>query len=195
MISFLRGELAEKTPAYVVLDVGGVGYEVFVPLSTYDRLPPAGQPCKLLIHDWHREDAHLLFGFATAAERELFTLLQTVSGIGAKTAVAALSGMTVQELKSAIAGKEPRRLAKIPGIGKKTAERIVVELADKINPLEALDAGAAANPLDAVMRDAVAALCTLGKTPDDALRRVREIAEAPNPPKDAQSFIRLALAK
>ena len=194
MISFLRGEIAEKTPAYVVLDVGGVGYEVFVPLSTYDGLPPAGQRCTLLIHDYHREDAHLLYGFLTPAERELFLLLLNVSGIGAKTAIATLSGMSIPQLKTAIAGKDPKRLSKIPGIGKKTAERIVVELSDKINPLDALGSGPA-NPLDAAMRDAVSALCTLGKSPDEALRRVREIADGPNPPKDAQSFIRLALSK
>lgn len=195
MIAFLRGTIVEKELSYVVLDVGGVGYEVLIPLSTYDVLPSVGAEARLLVHDYLREDAHWLFGFATDDERQLFRLLIDVNGIGVKTACAALGGLPPHELRLAIANRDAKRLAKLPGIGKKTAERIVVELADKINPLEALDAGAAANPLDAVMRDAVAALCTLGKTPDDALRRVREIAEGPTPPKDAQSFIRLALAK
>ena len=141
MIAYLRGTLVEKrltpSPACAVLDVGGVGYETFVPLSTFDALPRVGADFRLLIHDYVREDQHALFGFATEDERDLFRMLQDVSGIGPKTALAALSGMTMRQLKAALAEGDAKALAKIPGIGKRTAERICVELKGKIDPLAA----------------------------------------------------------
>jgi Holliday junction DNA helicase RuvA subunit len=133
MIAFLRGVLDEKQLTYIVLDVGGVGYEVMIPLSTYDTLPPVGSEYRCLIFEHIREDAHLLFGFSTEAEREFFKLLLTVSGVGPKIAIGALGGMTISELRSAIVAKDSKRISKLPGIGKKMAERIVVET-DGENP-------------------------------------------------------------
>ena len=118
-----------------MIDVGGVGYEAFVPLSTFDALPRAGADCRLLVHDYVREDQHALFGFATEDERNLFRMLQDVSGVGPKTALSALSGMPVRLLKAALAEGDAKALAKLPGIGKRTAERICVELKGKIDPL------------------------------------------------------------
>ncbi|MGI5868989.1 MAG: Holliday junction branch migration protein RuvA [Kiritimatiellia bacterium] len=192
MIAFLSGTLFEKTPADVVIDVNGVGYEVLIPLSTYDALPPEGRPCRLLIHDHIREDTHLLFGFATTGERDIFRLLQNVSGIGPKTALGALGGMSVRELRTCIAERDAKRLAKLPGIGKKTAERIAVELHDKIDPLEAF-AAPAESPLSEKFRDAVLALTALGHTQDAAVKTVRAIAQSPNPPQTTEEIVKLAL--
>lgn len=199
MIAFLNGQLVEKQPTSVILDVGGVGYDVAIPLSTYDALPPTGQTCRLLIHDHLREDAHLLFGFATEAERGLFRLLQNVTGIGTKTALGALSGLSPRELKLCIVERNTKRLAQVPGIGKKTAERIVVELADKIDPLDAMAADESrpdgARPsVTAQMRDAVLALCALGQPQDVALKRVQQVVAEPDAPSDTESLIKRALA-
>lgn len=194
MIAFLSGTLFDKSPAQVVLDVNGVGYELLIPLGTYDALPPEGRPCRLLVHDHVREDAHLLFGFATAGERDLFRLLQNVSGIGPKTALGALSGMSVRELRTCIAERDVKRLAKLPGIGKKTAERIAVELNDKINPLEAFAADPAESPLSANCRDAVLALTALGHTQEAAVKAVRAISQSPAPPETTEEIIKLALS-
>ncbi len=194
MIAFLSGILSEKSPAEVVLDVGGVGYELLIPLGTYDALPPEGHPCRLLVHDHVREDAHVLFGFATAAERDLFRLLQNVSGIGPKTALGAISGMSARELRTSIAERDVKRLSKLPGIGKKTAERIAVELHDKIDPLEAFAADAPETPLSANCRDAVLALTALGHTQESAVKAVRAISQSPNPPQTTEEIIKLALS-
>lgn len=197
MIAFLNGILVEKTPAGVLLEVGGVGYELGIPLSTFQTLPPVGRTCRLLVHEHLREDAHLLFGFATEAERKLFRLLQNVSGIGVKTALGALSGMDPRELKRAILARETRQLSRIAGIGKKTAERIVVELADKIDPLEALAADETSgvpSAMTAAMRDAVLALCALGHPQDVALARVRKAAAGADAPPDTETLIRQALS-
>src|SRR5512140_3308878 len=133
MISFLKGKLVEALPTQVVLDVNGVGYEALIPLSSYDKLPQPGQEVKLLTHLAVREDAHTLYGFMTAAERELFRLLiNTVSGIGPKIALNILSGIAVTAFRGAVANGDVKALSQISGVGKKTAERIVVELKDKI---------------------------------------------------------------
>lgn len=194
MIAFLNGTLVEKTPAGVLLEVGGVGYELGIPLSTFQALPPVGRPCRLLVHEHLREDAHLLFGFATEAERKLFRLLQNVSGIGVKTALGALSGMDPRELKRAILARDIRQLSRIAGIGKKTAERIVVELVDKIDPLEALAEDGTPSAMTAAMRDAVLALCALGHPQDVALARVRKAAAGAAAPPDTETLIRQALS-
>lgn len=194
MIAFLSGTLFEKSPAEIILEVHGIGYELLIPLSTYDRLPPEGHPCKLLVHDHIREDAHLLFGFASPSERELFRLLLNVSGIGPKTALSALSGMNPRELRTCIAERNIKRLAKLPGIGKKTAERITVELNDKINPLESFAADPDESPLSANCRDAVLALTALGHTQDAAIKAVRAISQSPNPPQSTEDIIKLALS-
>ncbi|MDF0605665.1 Holliday junction branch migration protein RuvA [Neisseriaceae bacterium TC5R-5] len=132
MIGRLSGNLIEKLPPQVVLDVSGVGYEVDVPMSTFYQLPALGQPTTLFTHLIIREDAHLLFGFANKEERQTFRQLIRVTGIGAKIALALLSGMTADELAVAVAGEDVKRLCAVPGIGKKTAERLVLELRGKL---------------------------------------------------------------
>jgi len=196
MIAFLNGLLVEKEPGGVILDIGGIGYEVAIPFSTYDRLPPTGQTCRLLIHDHLREDLHQLFGFATADERELFRLLQNVSGIGVKTALGALNGISPRELKLAIVERDVKRLSQLPGIGKKTAARIVVELVDKIDPIEAMASdGNPGATVSAQMRDAVLALCALGHAQDVALKKIQQVLAEPDAPDDTESLIRRALAQ
>ncbi len=194
MIAFLNGTVFSRTlspsPACVVLDVGGVGYEVFVPLSTFDALPPEGAACRLLIHDYIREDARTLFGFLTSAEKELFLQLQSVSGVGPKLALSALSAMTVRALRDALIREDARLLARIPGIGKRTAERIIVELKGKINPLLAAaatpdapagapaDGGEAEPDFGQAFQDAVLGLVALGYSQESAVNAVRECARS-----------------
>src|SRR5581483_2099480 len=133
MIHFLQGKLVEALPTQLTLDVHGVGYEVLIPLSSYDKLPQPGGDLKILTHLVVREDAHVLYGFMTAAEREMFRLLiNTVSGIGPKIALNVLSGMSVTALRGAVSNGDVKALSQISGVGRKTAERIVVELKDKI---------------------------------------------------------------
>ncbi|MEO9384928.1 Holliday junction branch migration protein RuvA [Chromobacterium phragmitis] len=132
MIGRLSGKLIEKLPPQVVVDVNGVGYEVDVPMTTFYQLPALGQPCTLFTHLAVREDAHLLYGFASKEERQTFRQLIKVTGIGAKIALAILSGMTADELAVAVASEDIKRLSAVPGIGKKTAERLVLELRGKL---------------------------------------------------------------
>jgi holliday junction DNA helicase RuvA len=132
MIGRLSGTLLEKNPPQILLDVGGVGYEIEVPMSTFYNLPGTGERVSLRTHLAIREDAHVLYGFASEDERMAFRQLLKISGIGARTALAVLSGLSVSELASAVALQESGRLTKIPGIGKKTAERLLLELRDKL---------------------------------------------------------------
>jgi Holliday junction DNA helicase RuvA len=133
MISFLHGKLIEALPTQVTVDVHGVGYEVLIPLSSFDKLPQPGGDVKLLTQLIVREDAHVLYGFASAAERDLFRMLiNNVSGIGPKTALNILSGMNAVAFRGAVANSDVKALSQISGVGRKTAERIVVELRDKI---------------------------------------------------------------
>src|SRR6266481_9035000 len=177
MITFLDGKLVSALPTQATIDVGGVGYEVFIPLSSYDKLPAAGQPIRILTHLAVREDAHVLYGFMTRAERDMFRLLiNNVSGIGPKLALNVLSGMNVTALRGAVAGGDVKTLSQISGVGKKTAERIVVELRDKIGPAGAWEAESARRGLSAVdqkTNDAVLALVALGFKPIDAHEAVR----------------------
>jgi Holliday junction DNA helicase RuvA len=166
MITFLRGKLVEALPTQVVVDVQGIGYEVLIPLSSFDKLPAPGHDVKLLTQLVIREDAHTLYGFMTAAERDLFRLLvHTVSGIGPKIALNILSGINVTAFRGAVAGGDVKALSQISGVGKKTAERIVVELRDKIGAAgiwEAASARRALSPDDQKLNDAVLALMALG---------------------------------
>ncbi len=132
MIGRIAGTLLEKNPPQILVDVGGVGYELDVPMSTFYNLPNLGERVALVTHLVVREDAHLLFGFLSEAERAAFRQLLKISGIGARTALAVLSGLSVGELAQAVARQETGRLTKIPGIGKKTAERLLLELKDKL---------------------------------------------------------------
>ena len=196
MIAFLRGQLVDKQPARVLLDVGGVGYEVFVPLSTFDRLPAVGEPCRLLTYDCVREDAHTLFGFLTVAEQGVFELLLNVSGIGPKTALSALSGLSVRDLKRAVVEGDIKRLSSISGIGRKTAERIVVELRDRISAGEALEAIAGAEELTGdtlLVRDALLALVALGHKQEEARKLVQQ-ALAGGATGSVEAILKRALA-
>lgn len=143
MIGRLTGTLIEKNPPQITLDVQGVGYEVDVPMSTFYNLPATGEKVALHTHLVVREDAHLLFGFATEAERVAFRQLLKISGIGARTALALLSGLSVADLAHAVAAQEAGRLTRIPGIGKKTAERLLLELRDKMAGVVAVAPAAA----------------------------------------------------
>ena len=179
MIVFLDGVLEEKEPTRVVVNVGGVGYEAAIPLSSYDRLPAAGQRVRLLTVPVVREDAHLLFGFTTAAEREAFLQLTSVNGIGPKLGLAVLSGLSVRDLKAAIAAGDVKRLGGISGIGKKTAERLVLEMRDKLGKgdlMESIAGGDVPGPKQAKLRDALLALVSLGHKQADAQRMVRDVA-------------------
>lgn len=197
MIAFLQGILVEKEPAYVVMDVGGVGYEVFIPLSSYERLPAVNTACRILTYDHVREDAHSLYGFMTAEERRMFLLLINVSGIGPKLAMTALSGLSVRDLKAAVAQADVKRLSAVSGIGKKTAERIVLELKDKLSAgesMEAVTGGAAPTEENLRMRDAILALVSLGYKQADAQDLIRKVASA-MPDASLEELVRKALAK
>ncbi len=199
MITFLEGIIEEKQPTHVVMNVGGVGYEVIIPLSSYDRLPAMGERCRILTHDHVREDIHQLFGFMTAEERRVFLLLLNVSGVGPKTALSVLSGMTVRELKVAITGSDVKRLSSISGIGKKTAERMVVELRDKFGAgevLEAATAGAVPPETEIKMRDAVLALISLGYRRAEAQDMVVRVMSDPGLAGDTvEAVVRKALSR
>ncbi len=159
MIGRLTGTLAAKNPPQILLDVQGVGYEVDVPMSTFYNLPGLGEKVTLLTHMAVREDAHLLFGFGSEAERFAFRQLVKISGVGARTALSVLSGLSVADLAHAVAMQEPGRLTKVPGIGKKTAERLLLELKGKL--ADAVPTAAHAQPTDS-RHDILNALLALG---------------------------------
>ncbi len=195
-ITRLRGTLIEKQTTGLVIDCGGVGYGVTVPLSTFDRLPASGDTVNLYIHHLIREDDHLLYGFASERERRFFQTLLGISGIGPKLALGVLSGLTPGELATAIAEGDVRRLSSISGVGKKTAERIIVELKDKVDPLEAIAIRAKETHGEppATLRDAILSLIALGNKPDEA-RAMAQTAYEANPQASVQDLIRLALRK
>ncbi len=161
MISYVRGVLDSKEPEHIIVDVNGMGYEIFVPLSTYQKLPPVGSQVKLHTHHHIREDAMSLYGFLSAEEKEVFELVLTISGIGAKVALSILSFITVNEFRLAVAQSDLKTLTKIPGIGKKTAERMILELKDKIGRIH-IDEKMAKLLEMASTNDAVSALLNLG---------------------------------
>ena len=162
MIGQLRGRLAEKRPNQVLVDVGGVGYVVAVPLSTYAALGELHTEVTLLIHTHVREDALLLYGFVSSREKHFFEMLLTASGVGPSLALKILSGMSVEELVPAIRGSDLARLTKIPGVGRKTAERMVVELKDKLEAVAIETERPAASSPAGVEADVVSALVNLG---------------------------------
>ena len=198
MITFLEGKLVGALPTQAIVDVNGIGYEVFIPLSSYDKLPAAGQSVRILTHLHVREDAHVLYGFMSAAERDLFRLLVNhVSGIGPKLGLAVLSGMSVGNFKSAVVNSDVAALAKISGLGKKTAERIVLELKDKLGVAAAWEAASAAHaptPEEEQANEAVLALIALGYKQIDAHKSVREIQQK-GEAKSAQDLVKLALKR
>jgi holliday junction DNA helicase RuvA len=197
MITFLHGQLVEKHPMRAVLDVGGVGYEVLIPLSSFDRLPAQHADCRLLTYDCVREDSHQLFGFMTEAERDMFVLLMGTTGIGPKLALSALSGLSVRDLRAAIAQGDAKRLTSISGVGRKLAERMLVELRDKIGAADALEAIAGAAPVgDTRTRDAILALIALGYKEAEARQMVASVMlRAKDKDRDVEAIVRLALAR
>ncbi len=173
MIGRLVGQLAGKAPPQVLVDVGGVGYEVDVPMSTYFNLPAIGERVSLLTHFVVREDAQVLFGFLTAPERDAFRLLVRISGVGPRTALSVLSGLSVAELAQAVAAQDSARLVKVPGIGKKTAERLMLELKGKLGPDLSLPTSAAA--LTDAGSDIVQALVALGYNEREAQAALKSL--------------------
>jgi Holliday junction DNA helicase RuvA len=191
MIAHLRGRLLIKHPNQAIVDVGGVGYEITITVPTFSELAEAGQEVALHIHTHVREDQIALFGFLRAEEKRLFEKLMTVSGIGPKLAVTILSGMPVGDLIGAIRAGDVARLTKVPGIGKKTAERMVLELREK---LEELRAAAVAPPaLNAVADDVLSALVTLGYQRPQAEKAVEKVSTEAGPQQTFDQIFREAL--
>lgn len=172
MIGRLHGKLIEKTPPQVLVDVGGVGYEVDVPMSTFCNLPAEGSEITLLTHFIVREDAQLLYGFTTAAERQTFRALIRISGVGPRIALAVLSGMSTQDLADAVEQGNATLLTRVPGIGKKTADRLVLELKGKLAGNAFAPAGGAAS---AAQADILSALMALGYSEREAQASVRAL--------------------
>jgi Holliday junction DNA helicase RuvA len=192
VIAFLQGKLAEATPTRVVVDCRGVGYQIFIPVSSYDKLPPAGGDVKLLTyHHVNAQDGtQQLFGFATTAEREMFLLLISISGIGPKLACNILSSASVTGLRNAIAAGDTKTLSSLRGIGKKTAERLVVELKDKVGVETQPSPKTAADPK---LADAVLALVSLGYKQADAQKAVALAAEKLGTGASVEALVRAAL--
>ncbi len=199
MISFLQGKLVDALPTQVTVSVNGVGYEVLIPLSSYDKLPQPGQEVKLLTHLAVREDAHVLYGFMSTAERDLFRLLiNTVSGIGPKIALNVLSGISVTAFRGAVANSDVKALSQISGVGKKTAERIVVELKDKIGAAgawEAASAQRALTPEYQKLNDAVLALMALGFKQIEAHDALRNVQPQLGAQATVEDLVRACLRK
>ncbi|MBU3695217.1 MAG: Holliday junction branch migration protein RuvA [Dechloromonas sp.] len=172
MIGRLTGSLAEKNPPQIVLDVGGVGYELDVPMSTFYNLPSAGERVTLLTHFAVREDGHYLYGFLSEAERFAFRQLLKISGIGARTALSVLSGLSVGDLAAAVAQQEVGRLIKVPGIGKKTAERLLLELKGKLAHTTGVSLAAA---VDDARQDILNALLALGYNDKEATAALKQL--------------------
>ena len=181
MIGRISGRLVEKQPPLILVDVGGVGYELDVPMSTFYILPALGEIVSLHTHLAVREDAHVLYGFSTLDERRIFRQLMKVSGVGPKLALAVLSGLSISELAGAVQSGEAGRLVKIPGVGKKTAERLLLELRDKI--------GGAALPASSARGDILDALVALGYSEKEASSALRQI----DPAASTEEGIRMGL--
>lgn len=197
MIGRLRGEIVYKQPPYMMVDVNGVGYELELPLSAFYDMPAQGEPVTISTHLAIRDDAHVLYGFANESDRALFRSLLKVSGVGAKMALAILSGMSSEEFANCIHSADSAALVRMPGIGKKTAERLIVEMRDRLDKLELKSGGMAINKLPArgsaennPVSDAVGALIALGYKPNEASRMVRSMD---SDGLTSEEIIRLAL--
>lgn len=196
MIAFLTGRLAFKAPTHLTLDVQGVGYEVHIPLSTYYALPNLDEVTALNIHTHLREDAIQLFGFLSHSEKELFLLLTTVSGIGPKLALSALSSLPVTELVRAVQTEDIDKLSTVPGIGKKSASRIALELKDKVGKIQSATVQVSASDgagLDGPFEDALSALVNLGYRPQDAKEALRRVTKGATGPVVLKNLIREGL--
>ncbi len=193
MIGRLRGQLLSKHPPQLLLDVGGVGYEVEAPMSTFDDLPALGETVTLVTHLAVREDAQVLYGFTREQDRALFRALLKVSGVGARMALAILSCMDAAGFSQCIEQEDYGALMRVPGIGKKTAQRLLIEMRDRIEGLGAMSAVSARAPLDThdqALADAVSALVALGYRPPDASRMARAVDDGA---KTCEEIIRAAL--
>jgi Holliday junction DNA helicase RuvA len=196
MIGFLRGKLVHKAPPFLVLDVQGVGYEVEAPMTTFYDLPAINEEIKLHTHLVVREDAHILFGFSAEAERTLFRTLIKVNGVGPKMALTILSGQSAEEFHRCIQDNDTQTLVRLPGVGKKTAERLIIEMRDRLpglgdSPMAGINnVGAAAPSVGNPKQEAVSALCSLGYKPLDASKMVQNISTEG---KSCEDIIRLAL--
>lgn len=197
MITYLKGILSEKTPTRIVVEVAGIGHEIIIPLSTYERLPREGAEVKVLTHYHIREDAQVLYGFMSENDRRMFRLLMSVSGVGPKIAINALSGLNSSEFTRAIMERDIKRLSSISGIGKKTAERMIVELKDKISEADALAAtGSTETAIEGTARDAMLALVSLGYKQEDARKAVATVVEtAGGDTLSVEEIIKRALAR
>jgi Holliday junction DNA helicase RuvA len=187
MIGFLRGKIALKAPPLIVLDVNGVGYEIEAPMTVFYNLPEIGAEMTLQTHLVVREDAHNLFGFASETDKTMFKTLIKISGVGAKMALAILSGQSAEQFQTCIQNNDTVALVKLPGVGKKTAERLVMELRDKLPKLE--NAPQISNQ-NTAREEAISALCSLGYKPLDASRMISAIQPEG---KSCETMIRLAL--
>ncbi|MEQ1622162.1 MAG: Holliday junction branch migration protein RuvA [Methylococcales bacterium] len=181
MIGFLRGKLVLKAPPMLVIDVQGVGYEVEAPMTTFYNLPALGEDVKLHTHLVVREDAHILFGFSSETDRAMFRTLIKVNGVGPKLALTILSGQSAEEFHRCIHNNDTQALVRLPGVGKKTAERLVVEMRDRLPELGESQAGVASlGPAAAIVsnpkQEAISALCSLGYKPLDAAKMVQNLS-------------------
>lgn len=192
MIAHLRGRLLSKTPQAAVVEAAGVGYEVAISIPTFTALPAEGEEVALLVHTHVREDALALFGFTAVAEKRLFEKLLSISGIGPKLAITVLSGLPPERLIAAIHNQDHATLTRIPGVGKKTAERIVLELKDKLKDLSSVAVAGASTP---VSEDVLSALINLGYGRPVAQKGVESaIARNPEAAKDFETLFRTAMA-
>jgi Holliday junction DNA helicase RuvA len=191
MIGSLRGRIAVKAPPQLLIEVGGVGYELEAPMSTFYGLPAVGEEVRLVTHLVVREDAHILYGFATVAERHLFRNLLKVSGVGPKIALAILSGTSAEGFAACVTSNDVTALTKIPGVGRKTAERLVIEMRDRLS----VDAMGVSLPVEATAGgaegEAFAALVSLGYKPAEATRLIKAVAGAGS--EGTEELIRRAL--
>lgn len=196
LIAYISGTLAEKKPTEAVIDVGGLGYRLLIPASSFDKLPAKGEAVRLHTTLIVREDSQTLYGFATEAERQVFETMIGVSGIGPKLALAALSGMSPGELRDVVLAGDTGMLTRIPGVGKKTAERLIVELRDKLSKLDGLGTygAVASDGEDAQARsDARAGLEALGLSRAEAEKRIRVVLRDHPAVSSAEDLIRIAL--
>jgi len=193
MIARLRGQLVEKQPNSAIVDIAGVGYALTIPVSTYSEIGEAGANVSLHVHTHVREDALALFGFSTRHEKSLFELLITVNGVGPRLAIAVLSGLPTPELLTAIRSGDGKTLTRIPGVGRKTGERIILELREKLGPIEAPEGEQAAAPASGVEADVLSAMLNLGCTADAAEKALRSAREA-GAPNEFEPLFRKAFA-
>jgi Holliday junction DNA helicase RuvA len=199
MIARIRGTVLESTPLMVLIETMGIGYEVHIPVTTAEKIPRSGTECTLFIHTVYREDSATLYGFASLEDRDFFRLLvEKVSGIGPKIAISMLSRMSPELLQSAIANSDIALLSKCPGIGKKTAERLVIELKDIVGlQTRAGTEGTDCRPVahePSAFQDAVASLMTLGYKPADADKLIRKASSKLGPEVEVEALIREALS-